>query len=191
MRAGSGLSATTAFRLPPRGNYTAPPPGTRRRRPCWHHTSGSGGADIPWRTPGAAHGKPHPVSSWITNMHPCGRGMLKQLQHSLVQGEDNDRGSRMSKPLPWEGTAEDCQKERRIFATCPSWHLSRLFPAPHPFLALGPRKGSGPLQIGAFHGWNFPTCIEARPVEGGQEWCEERGGGKKRVQHFTGNVIDI
>ena len=47
-------------------------------------------------------------------------------------------------PLPWETTAEECQKARRTLATCPCWHSSRLFPGPHPISGRGSRQGFRP-----------------------------------------------
>lgn len=113
----------------------------------------------------------------------------------LVQGRDNDLGSRMSKPLPWEGTATESQKERKILAPSPSWHLSRLFPGPHPISGCGSREGfrqgSDLLHTGAFQGWNFTMQNDAKPVKAGGRWCNGRGGGKKRFQHSMDKVTDI
>lgn len=89
-----------------------------------------------------------------------------------MQGRGHDLGSRVSKPLPWEDTAKEGQKERRVLAPSPSWHLSRLFLGLRPISGRGSREGftqgSDPRRTGAFHGWDFTVHNDAKPVEVGR-----------------------
>lgn len=111
------------------------------RWPCCHHTPGSHGADTPWRPPGNTHSKPHPVSSWITNIHPGRKGNAEGVtaQTCIKRGQwwwlQNEQTS------SWEATAGSIEKKGGSLqlvpgGTCLGCPLNHI-----PFLAMGSGKG--------------------------------------------------
>lgn len=149
-------------------------------RRLWLSTGGSTGphaqlsaASMLRRTPGDAHGKPHPVSSWITHICPS-RG--EGIEAVTTQTHPCKEGTMTLAPewanlFPGRAQLKTVEKEGESLPQDPvgpylgcSWdHI--------PFLAMGPGEGSNRVQthyiLGLFVGRTL-LCIACHACGGGR-----------------------